>query len=51
MFIAAQRGADETSTYQLLAAASIALVLPIALIAVGARRYLVAGLGGGAVKG
>lgn len=51
VFIAAQRGADEISTYQLLAAASIALVLPIALIAVGARRYLVAGLGGGAVKG
>ncbi|WP_432565356.1 carbohydrate ABC transporter permease [Kineococcus sp. SYSU DK003] len=50
VFIAAQRGADETSTYQLLAAASIALVLPIAFIAVAARRYLVAGLGGGAVK-
>nr|WP_240897892.1 carbohydrate ABC transporter permease [Kineococcus vitellinus] len=50
VFIAAQRGADETSTYQLLAAASIALVLPIALIAVAARRYLVAGLGAGGVK-
>ncbi|MFT2690388.1 carbohydrate ABC transporter permease [Clavibacter zhangzhiyongii] len=51
VFIAAQKGADDISTYQTLAAASIALVIPVVLIAVFARKYLVAGLGGGAVKG
>jgi multiple sugar transport system permease protein len=51
VFIASQRGADDVSTYQTLAAASIALVIPVILIAVFARKYLVAGLGGGAVKG
>ena len=51
VFIAAQKGADDVSTYQTLAAASILLVIPVILIAVFARKYLVAGLGGGAVKG
>jgi len=51
VFIAAQKGADDISTYQSLAAASVLLVIPVLLIAVFARKYLVAGLGGGAVKG
>ena len=51
VFLAAQKGADDVSTYQMLAAASILLVIPVILIAVFARKYLVAGLGGGAVKG
>ena len=51
VFVAAAKGADDVSTYQVLAAASVALVVPIAFIAVLARRHLVAGLGGGAVKG
>jgi multiple sugar transport system permease protein len=51
VFIAAQKGADDVSTYQTLAAASVALVIPVILIVFFARRYLVAGIGGGAVKG
>jgi multiple sugar transport system permease protein len=51
VFIAAQKGADDVSTYQSLAAASVALVIPVVLIVFFARRYLVAGIGGGAVKG
>ncbi|MFI6423560.1 carbohydrate ABC transporter permease [Promicromonospora sp. NPDC050880] len=51
VFLAAQKGADDVSTYQTLAAASVLLVIPVILIAVFARKYLVAGLGGGAVKG
>ncbi|MFC5931747.1 carbohydrate ABC transporter permease [Cryobacterium melibiosiphilum] len=51
VFIAAQKGADDVSTYQTLAAASILLVIPVVFIAIFARKYLVAGLGGGAVKG
>lgn len=51
VFLAAQKGADDVSTYQTLAAASILLVIPVILIAIFARKYLVAGLGGGAVKG
>ncbi|MCU1405851.1 MAG: hypothetical protein JWQ43_2154 [Glaciihabitans sp.] len=51
VFIAAQKGADDVSTYLTLAAASVALVIPVVLIVFFARRYLVAGIGGGAVKG
>ncbi|WP_193317926.1 MULTISPECIES: carbohydrate ABC transporter permease [Streptomyces] len=51
VFVAAQSGADDTSMYQVLAACSLALALPIILITIFARRYFVAGLTGGAVKG
>ena len=51
VFVAAQSGADDIEAFQLLAACSIALVVPIVLITIFARRYFVAGLAGGAVKG
>lgn len=51
VFVAAQAGADDIGAFQLLAACSIALVVPIVLITIFARRYFVAGLAGGAVKG
>lgn len=51
VFLAAQKGADDVSTYQTLAAASVLLVIPVIFIGIFARKYLVAGLGGGAVKG
>ena len=51
VFVAAQAGADDIGTFQLLAACSLALALPIALLPIFARKYFVAGLVGGAVKG
>jgi multiple sugar transport system permease protein len=51
VFVAAQSGADDVTTFQLLAACSLALAVPIVLITILARRYFVAGLAGGAVKG
>lgn len=51
VFVAAQSGADDITTFQLLAALSLALAVPIVLITVLARKYFVSGLAGGAVKG
>lgn len=51
VFVASQAGADDVTTFQLLAALSIALAVPILLITIFARKYFVAGLAGGAVKG
>ena len=51
VFVAAQSGADDITAFQLLAACSLALAVPIILITVFARKYFVAGLTGGAVKG
>ena len=51
VFVAAQSGADDVTAFQLLAACSLALAVPIILITIFARRYFVAGLTGGAVKG
>lgn len=50
VFVAAQSGADDISTFQLLAACSLALAVPIILITIFARKYFVEGLVGGAVK-
>lgn len=51
VFVAAQSGADDVTVFQLLAACSLALAVPIILITIFARKYFVAGLTGGAVKG
>lgn len=51
VFVASQAGADDVTTFQLLAALSLALAAPIVLITIFARKYFVAGLTGGAVKG
>lgn len=51
VFVAAQSGADDVTTFQLLAALSLALAVPILLITIFARKYFIAGLAGGAVKG
>lgn len=51
VFVAAQSGADDIMTFQVLAACSLALAVPIILITIFARRYFVAGLTGGALKG
>ncbi len=51
VFVAAQAGADDITTFQLLAALSLALSVPILLITIFARKYFVSGLAGGAVKG
>lgn len=51
VFVAAQSGADDITTYQTLAATSLALAIPIVFITIFARKYFVAGLVGGAVKG
>lgn len=51
VFVAAQAGADDITTFQTLAALSLALAVPIVLITIFARKYFVAGLAGGAVKG
>lgn len=51
VFVAAQSGGDDITTFQLLAALSIALAVPIVLVTIFARKYFVAGLAGGAVKG
>ena len=51
VFVAAQSGADDITTFQLLAALSLALAVPIVLITIFARKYFVAGLAGGAVQG
>ncbi|MEO6880281.1 MAG: carbohydrate ABC transporter permease [Mycobacteriaceae bacterium] len=50
LFVAAPSGADDVTTYQLLAACSLALAVPIVLITIFARKYFVEGLVGGAVK-
>jgi multiple sugar transport system permease protein len=50
LFVAAQSGADDVTTYQLLAACSLALAVPIVLVTIFARKYFVEGLVGGAVK-
>ena len=50
LFVAAQAGADDVTTYQLLAASSLALAVPIVLVTIFARKYFVEGLVGGAVK-
>jgi ABC-type glycerol-3-phosphate transport system permease component len=51
VFVAAQSGADDITTYQILAATSLALAVPIVFITIFARKYFVAGIVGGAVKG
>ncbi|WLQ35195.1 carbohydrate ABC transporter permease [Streptomyces castrisilvae] len=51
VFVAAQSGADDIMAFQVLAACSLALAVPIILITIFARRYFVAGLTGGALKG
>lgn len=51
VFVAAQSGADDITTFQLLAALSLALSVPILLITIFARKYFVSGIAGGAVKG
>lgn len=51
VFVAAQAGADDITTFQLLAALSLALSVPILLITIFARKYFVSGIAGGAVKG
>ena len=51
VFVAAQSGADDVTTFQLLAALSLALAVPILLITIFARKYFISGIAGGAVKG
>lgn len=51
VFVAAQSGADDIATFQLLAATSLALAVPIIALTLFARKYFIAGLTGGAVKG
>ncbi|MEO8220552.1 MAG: carbohydrate ABC transporter permease [Specibacter sp.] len=50
VFIASFGIAEDTSLYQLIAAASILLALPIIALAFLAQRFLVSGLTGGAIK-
>ena len=51
VFVASFGGGENADLYQVIAAMSIALAVPIMFIAFFAQRYLVAGLTGGAVKG
>lgn len=51
VFVASFGSSENASLYQVIAASSIALAIPIMFIAFFAQRYLVAGLTGGAVKG
>jgi multiple sugar transport system permease protein len=51
VFIASFGIAEDTSMYQLIAAASILLALPIIGLAFFAQKFLIGGLTGGAVKG
>lgn len=51
VFVASFATTENAALYQVIAACSIALAVPIVLIALFAQRYLVAGLTGGAVKG
>jgi multiple sugar transport system permease protein len=51
VFIASFGSSENADLYQIIAASSIALAIPIVLIAFFAQRYLIAGLTGGAVKG
>lgn len=51
VFVASFATTENPALYQVIAACSIALAVPIVLIALFAQRYLVAGLTGGAVKG
>lgn len=51
VFVASFGGGENADLYQVIAAMSIALAVPIMLIAFFAQRYLVAGLTGGAIKG
>lgn len=51
VFVASQSGADDITTFQTLAALSLVLAVPIVLITIFARKYFIAGLAGGAVKG
>lgn len=50
VFVASFATTENPALYQVIAACSIALAVPIVLIALFAQRYLVAGLTGGAVK-
>jgi len=51
VFIASFGIAEDTSLYQVIAAASVLLAVPIVVLAFFAQRFLVSGLTGGAVKG
>ena len=51
VFIASFGIAEDTSLFQLIAAASVLLAIPIIALAFFAQRFLVSGLTGGAVKG
>jgi multiple sugar transport system permease protein len=51
VFVASFATTQDVSLYQLTAAASVSLALPIILIAFFGQKYLVSGLTGGAVKG
>lgn len=51
VFIASFGISEDTSLYQVIAAASVLLALPIIALAFMAQKFLVSGLTGGAVKG
>ncbi|NYI78899.1 carbohydrate ABC transporter permease [Nocardioides panzhihuensis] len=51
VFVASFGTTEDAGLYQVIAASSIALAVPIVLLSLFAQRYLVAGLTGGAVKG
>lgn len=51
VFIASFGISEDTSLYQVIAAASVLLALPIVVLAFLAQKFLVSGLTGGAVKG
>ncbi|WP_051478327.1 carbohydrate ABC transporter permease [Arthrobacter sp. H5] len=51
VFIASFGIAEDTSLYQIIAAASVLLAIPIIALAFFAQRFIVSGLTGGAIKG
>ncbi len=51
VFVASFGSTENATLYQVIAASSVALAVPIVLISLAAQRYLVAGLTGGAVEG
>ncbi|MEP7332072.1 MAG: carbohydrate ABC transporter permease [Terracoccus sp.] len=51
VFIASFGIAEDTTLFQIIAAASVLLAIPIVVLAFFAQRFIVSGLTGGAVKG
>lgn len=51
VFVASFGSTENASLYQIIAASSVALAVPVIAMAFAAQRYLVAGLTSGAVKG